>query len=378
LSDSPIFHLYIGDKVRKTLIAGIAAAALAVSVAATPAFAATNITGAGSSFANNLLQKAAAAYPSDDGVTYGSVGSGNGRKNFVNSITAFAVSDTAFASTDSKPTAGTYTFTPLVGGPVAFVYNKTYKFKGTDKKWHTMPANLKITPEVISGILRGDITSWQDKAIKALNPKAVLPNHTIDVFYRSAGSGTNSNVTNYLAQVVGTDAWVAGGKNDIAAASVGGKVRGLQKANSALLSSAVQKDAYAFGYFDLSDAVTAPVNKFALKNKAGQYVLPTVAAGQKFLAQQAAAADSTDNNKDGIVTLDFTKSVSGAYQLTILTYGLGKRGSSAAADVAVEKFFNYIVTSGNLKAWELSHGYVPLPDSLKTVAVNQIAGIANN
>jgi phosphate transport system substrate-binding protein len=364
--------------VRKTLIAGLSAAALAVAVAATPAHAATAITGAGSTFANNLMQHAAASYPSDDGVTYGSVGSGKGRTNFQNGTTNFAVSDTAFGSSDTKPTNGTYLFAPIVGGPVVFAYNKTYKFKGTDKKWHSMPANLKITPQVVSAILRGEITSWQDAQIKALNPKAVLPNHSIDVFYRTAGSGTTTNLTNYLNQTVGSSSWVAGGKNDLSAASVGNKVRGIAKANSALLSAAVQKDAYAFGYFDLSDAVTAPVNKFALKNAAGQFILPSVSAGQLFLASQKQAQDSTDSNKDGIVTLDFTKSVKGAYQLTILTYALAKKGGTDAASTAVENFFQYIVTNNGIAAWNKSHGYVPLPAELQAFAHGQIAQISTN
>ena len=43
--------------------------------------------------------------------------------------------------------------------------------------------------------------SWDDPAIKKLNPGAKLPSQAIAVVHRSDGSGTTFNFTYYLSQV---------------------------------------------------------------------------------------------------------------------------------------------------------------------------------
>ena len=47
----------------------------------------------------------------------------------------------------------------------------------------------------------GEITKWDDPAIKKLNPKAKLPDTAIAVVHRSDGSGTTFIFTNYLSKV---------------------------------------------------------------------------------------------------------------------------------------------------------------------------------
>ena len=48
-------------------------------------------------------------------------------------------------------------------------------------------------------IFLGNITTWNDPAIVALNPKANLTSHAITVVHRSDGSGTMYAFTNYLS-----------------------------------------------------------------------------------------------------------------------------------------------------------------------------------
>ena len=52
----------------------------------------------------------------------------------------------------------------------------------------------------IAKIFLGEITQWDDPAIKALNEKIALPALDITVVHRSDGSGTTYNFTNYLAK----------------------------------------------------------------------------------------------------------------------------------------------------------------------------------
>ena len=89
-------------------------------------------------------------------------------------------------------------------------------------------------------------------------------------------------------------------------------------ANSQLLASYIEDNSNAFGYFDLSDAITADVAIAKLRNAAGSFVAPTASAAGKFINAQSV-------NADGTITIDFNKVVSGAYQLSIVTYGLAPK-----------------------------------------------------
>ena len=59
--------------------------------------------------------------------------------------------------------------------------------------------NLKLSGDVIAKIYMGEITNWNDPAIKELNPKATLPDLKITPVYRTGNSGTTYNFTDYLA-----------------------------------------------------------------------------------------------------------------------------------------------------------------------------------
>ena len=68
-----------------------------------------------------------------------------------------------------------------------------------------VPNNLKLTGPVIANIYLGKITKWDDPAIKKLNPGVNLPDTKITPVYRSDGSGTTYNFTDYLSAV--SPAW---------------------------------------------------------------------------------------------------------------------------------------------------------------------------
>jgi phosphate transport system substrate-binding protein len=338
-------------------------AVLGLATTATPAFAGDAISGKGSSFANNALQYCLSHYDpaTGDTVTYTSTGSGTGRTEFAAGNVDFAASDGTYAATDKQPAA--YQNIPLVGGPVVFAYNKN----------SGIPAGLKLSAEVVSGILKGTITKWNAKEIAAINKGAKLPAKTISVFYRTSGSGTTENLTNYLAQVLGTG-WT---KSKDLQAAAGGTLAptALAKATSSVIADKVESTKYAFGYFDLSDAVSAKVSVASLKNQYGNYVAPTAKAGATFLAGQAAVVDSTKPYLDGTLAIDFKKEIKGAYQLTIVTYGLAPKGGTTAKSLAVEGFFKNVVSSC-LPSNAAKLGYVALPSGLKSSALTQIEAIS--
>jgi phosphate transport system substrate-binding protein len=267
---------------------------------------------------------------------------------------------------------------PLFGGPVVFAYNK----------YSGLPSGLKLDAAAVSGILKGTITKWNASALKKLNPGKTLPNLAIKVFYRSGTSGTNENLSEYLRQNVSSTGW---SKNQTLLTAATALATGaVGKATSSLLADAVESSSNkgAFGYFDLSDAKTANVSLVSLKNKHGEYVAPSASAGALMLNAQTTDNSGSDRVQGtataelssalgGTVNgaINFTKSVKNAYQLTILTYGIGSKAGSDAADVAVEDYFKFVINTC-MPAQASRLGYVALTGSIKTKALAQAALIA--
>ena len=321
----------------------------------TPAFAADSLAGKGSSFAFNALSNCSANYTVDN-VSYVSTGSGTGRTEFAAKNIDWAASDAPYTS--NYPNFD-YVTVPLFGGPIVFAYSAVGVGDG-----------LQLTPGIVSGILKGSITRWDDPAIKALNTKIKLPKKTIKVAYRTSGSGTTANLTNYLSQTVG--GWTKG-SNDLVSASGGSLASGATSfATSALLAGYIEDNSNAFGYFDLSDAITADVGIAKLQNADGKFIMPSASAAGKFINAQTVASN-------GIMTLDFTKVIPGAYQLSIVTYGLApKRPSSQRVStgkgLGVQNWFKYVVSTCMPSKAALL-GYAPLGSSVKTTALNIIKTI---
>jgi phosphate transport system substrate-binding protein len=350
---------------KKIITAAASAVVVAGVLLAAPANAAgVTLNGGGSSFAAGAIKACAADYTTNS-VNYTTSSSGTGRTNYANSSFQYAASDGTFTTEAFSGSNGTrFVTVPLLGGPVVFAYSAVGVNDG-----------LKLTPAIVSGIFKGTITRWDDAALKALNPKVKLPKKAIKVALRTSGSGTTANLTNYLSQTVG--GWTANSKDLKAAAGATFAPLNTEFATSQLLAAYVEDNANSFGYFDLSDAVTADVGIAALQNVAGAYVMPTASAAAKFIGAQTPSTDPSDK-LNGTLVIDFTKNVPGAYQLSIVTYGVAPRkiGTTAtnSSAAAVQDFFNYVVKTC-IPAKAASLGYVALNGALKTSALNQIKQI---
>jgi phosphate transport system substrate-binding protein len=62
------------------------------------------------------------------------------------------------------------------------------------------PSELVLDGPTLAKIFMGEITQWDDPAIKTLNATLTLPALEITAAHRSDGSGTTYNFTNYLAK----------------------------------------------------------------------------------------------------------------------------------------------------------------------------------
>lgn len=122
-------------------------------------------------------------------VNYGAIGSGGGIRSLRDHSVDFGASD-AFLSQkeiESMKTEVIHIATCMGGVVMA------YTLEGVD--------SLKLTGDLISDIYLGKITKWNDNKIVAINPGIKLPDLEITPVYRSDGSGTTYNFSEYLSVV---------------------------------------------------------------------------------------------------------------------------------------------------------------------------------
>ena len=331
-------------------IATVSALVASVVLVAPASNAAETITSGGSSYANSIISTCAAAYKTDN-ITYASVGSGTGRTNFRTGTYDFGASDAAYSATDVKP--ANFTYVPLVGGPIAVVFN----VEGLK--------SLNLTPKVLGGIMNGRYKTWNDEEIQKLNPKAVLPGDSINVVYRSGSSGTTQAFANYL-RGNGASGWKDNGTWSTASSQ--STPVGSSAGNAQLLVEGVQKTKNSIGYADLSDVASKGLPYAALRNPLGDFVLPSVKTASAFLATHQVLAN-------GILDIVYNKPVKGGYNASLVTYALAPTAAAnPAKGVAIKKFLTYIINScAPSKAPGLN--YSPLAAALKAKALKLVATV---
>jgi phosphate transport system substrate-binding protein len=322
-----------------TLLQGTLAAAmgLAFSVSALAA----DITGAGATFPYAVYTKWAEAYQSATGnkVNYQGIGSSGGVKQIRAKTVDFGGSD-APVKEEILDEAGLVQVPTVMGG-VTIVVNVPGIESG----------KLKLDGVTAADIFRGAITKWNDPAIAKLNPGLKLPDLAITVSHRSDGSGTTYAFTNYLAKQsmafkrdVG-----AGNTGNWPANAVGGKGNPGVAAN-------VQKIKGAIGYVDIADAMKNNMVFVALKNRAGNYIVPS----QQSVADAAAGANF---KVKGMAPDLLDQTHKNAWPITSATYMLAyEKGSDAAKQKGVVDFFTWSLNNGQKMAADL--GFVALPPNV--------------
>ena len=310
---------------------------LAVSISALAA----DITGAGATFPYAVYTKWAEAYKAATGnkVNYQGIGSSGGVKQIKARTVDFGGSDAPVKEADLD--AAGLVQVPTVMGGVTIVTN----IPGIES------GKLKLDGVTAANIFRGAITKWNDPAIAKLNPGVTLPNLAITVSHRSDGSGTTFAFTHYLAKQSMAFQREVGAGNTVnwPANAVGGKGNPGVAAN-------VQKIKGAIGYVDIADAMKNKMNFVALKNRAGNYIVPNQDA-------VAAAAAGANFKVKGMAPDLLDQSHKNAWPITSATYMLAyEKGADAAKQKGVVDFFTWSLNKGQKMAEEL--GFVPLPPNI--------------
>jgi phosphate transport system substrate-binding protein len=328
-----------------------------VSTAKTPKLGAATLNASGSTFQLPFEQQAIAAFKKVQPavtINYAGGGSGTGRQNFSDQVVDFAGTDGLFtAAAAAAAKGGAFSYIPFIAGPIVVAYN----LPGVKK--------LQLSPSTIAKIFSRAIKTWNDPAIAADNPGVTLPSTAITVGHRSDSSGTTQQFTGYLVKAAPAD-WKlgTGGTVPWPSDTQGGA------ANSGV-AAIVKGTAGAIGYVDYSDARALNLTFAAVKNKAGKFITPSIAA-----VTAALQDPSVTLNPDG--TYDPLDSAAAkAYPIASPTWiVVYNKYSDAAKAAAIRAYLTFILSKDGQKLAP-QVDYAPLPASYLKAAqakVNAIQG----
>jgi phosphate transport system substrate-binding protein len=223
---------------------------------------AVELVGAGATFPAPFYSKVFDEYNKQFNVkvNYQAIGSGGGQTQLKNKTVDFGASDVVVSDENSKTFPASFVSIPMVEGAVVITYN--------------LPGSptLKLTSDIIADVFLGKIKRWNDARITALNPDAKLPNTAMTVVHRSDGSGTTAVFSDYLAKV--SDDWkskVGVGQSLNWPAGVGGK-------GNPGVAGLVKQLPGAVGYVELIYALQNNMPYATLKNKSGNWIVPSLAS----------------------------------------------------------------------------------------------------
>ncbi|MGL6279388.1 MAG: phosphate ABC transporter substrate-binding protein PstS [Gaiella sp.] len=221
---------------------------------------------------------------------------------------------------------------------------------------------LRFTPATLSGIYLGEITNWNDPKIKRDNGRCNLPDLKITPVYRSDGSGTTYNFTEYLSSVNATWRNKVGFNTSVAwPAGVGAR-------GSSGVTGIVRNTPGALTYVDVAYAKQNKLRFAWIQNRFGKFAAPGLRGINASLSQLPAKVTSLSQLK----IVDPPRSAGPiAYPIVTFTYVILPTSTAKAADL--RKFVYWAVTAGQKFGPPLL--FQPLPKTVQAFAYREIAKV---
>lgn len=304
------------------------------------AFAVTKINGAGATFPYPIYSKWFSEYKNKNAeveINYQSIGSGGGIRQVVSQTVDFGATDAPMSDKDKTGAPYNIVHIPTVLGAVVPVFN----LKGISA--------LNLDGETLAQIFMGKITKWNHPSIAKLNSTAKLPDTDILVVRRADGSGTTSVFADYLSTV--SKDWesnIGRGKSLQWPTGIG------SKGNEGVTATVKQTDG-AIGYVELSYALTNSLSMAKMKNKAGEFVAPTVESISK-------AAEGVNDPTGEYTASIVDSSAKGSFPISSFTYILLPEKKDDNNNKEIKKFLKWALGDGQKFAKELH--YAPLPSKV--------------
>ena len=335
------------------VLAGVAAIAVVGGRAeAAPARATGTLVGTGATFPFPLISKwipeVGKAYGID--ITYSPTGSGAGIAAVTARTVDFGASDAPLSDQQLADCRGCVVV-PWALAAVSIPYN----LPGVNGRVH-------LDGQTLSNIYLGSISSWNDPAIKKLNPKLALPDTKITPVYRSDGSGTTYAYTNYLSEV--SPQWKSRvGFNTSVDFPTGVGARG-----SSGVAGVVKSTPGALTYVDAAYAIQNKLQFATIQNRSGRFTTPGIRGITQAVSQLPKKVTSLSQLK----IVDPPKGAGKlAYPISTFTYVILPTRSAKAADL--RKFVYWAVTQGQKFGPPLF--FVPLPTPVKAFAYRELAKV---
>jgi phosphate transport system substrate-binding protein len=269
----------------------------------------TRLSGAGASFPSKIYTRWFADLASEGGprVNYQAVGSGSGRKAFIDETVNFGASDDPMKDKDIAKVKRGLVQIPMTGGTIAFGYNNP----GCD---------LKLTQQKAVEVAMGQVTNWSELG---------CDDKKLTWAHRSDGSGTTKAFTNSMEAFSKT--WTLGtGKSVAWPAGVGGDG--------------------AIGYVNQS-YIDENVRAAAVQNLSGEFLKPSVEAGA--LALNGIELDENLAGKNPNPT------AKGAYPIATLTWILAYEEGNGRNTKAIKTSLSTLL-SDKYQDKAPTLGFVPL------------------
>ena len=299
----------------------IALAALATLIPGC-AEARTRLSGAGASFPSKIYSRWFSDYAKSGGnrVNYQAVGSGSGRKAFLDETVDFGASDDPMKTSDIARAKRGLVQIPMTGGTIAFGYNNP-------------SCDLKLTQEQAVQVAIGEINNWSQVG---------CDEQPMTWVYRSDGSGSTAAFTRSMNEF--SKKWKLGDAKSVAwPVGIGNK-------GNAGVAGNIRNQIGSIGYVNQS-YIKGEVRAAALQNKNGEFITPSIESGA--LALNGITLD------ENLAGTNPNPTAEGAYPIATLTWVLAYETGNGNKTEAVKDTFKTLLSKEYQEKASVL-GYVPL------------------
>ena len=315
-------------------------------------------------------------------ITYNAIGSGKGISGIQTGLFNYGGSDAPLtaAQYSGLPAGSNLLTIPISDSGIIPAYN----IPGVTE-------HLNFTGNVLAEIFYGTITHWNDPRIASLQSASVaaqLPDHAIQVYHRSDGSGTMYGFTQYLSDSNSTWAKNIGFSTGTISWPIG-----VGCLHNAGVAQCIAGNPYSLGPLEIAYEIANPgqINYGAVQNHYGNFIVANTTNISEALAagvKNGLPSTYSQWSSYSVIQQTFNDSDKYIYPVSTFTYALVYQDLSAsyastsqAQALATVSFLAWIVTSGQAtgpNAPTTTLGYPPLPSAAVTLDDQLLATITYN
>ncbi|TDA29831.1 MAG: phosphate ABC transporter substrate-binding protein PstS [Archaeoglobi archaeon] len=322
------------------------------------------IYGSGASFPapqiENWIHEFSKANP-NIAVEYASKGSGAGINDFKQKLVHFACSDPPVKESEWRElqNIGKPIQFPVVVGAVVVVYSVPIE-------------DLKLDGTTLARIFMGEVEYWDDETIRSLNPGVNLSHEKIWVVHRSDSSGTTEIFTSYLS-LVSDEFGKKVGAGKLVDWPVDKLGRGLGGKGNEGVSAILRQTPYSIAYVELAYAIREKLRTARIMNADGYFVKADAETiGSAIAASSSLVPDPREGYREDVKMFLNAKGKD-SYPIVAFSHVLLWESYPTKEEAeAIKTFWKWALTEGRKHMVE---GYVPIPESVASIALKAIDGI---